>query len=1019
MTLPELSIRRHVLAYMLSAVFVLFGLIAYKDIGVDRYPQVEFPVVSITTTLRGANPDIVDASITSILESRLNSIPGIDIISSNSSPGVSLIMIQFILDKDIDVGFNEVQAKVNQALRLLPSDADPPVVAKVEVGASPIMWLSLQGDRTLQQLNQYAQNVVKKRLETIDGVGEVRIGGRRERTIRVNLDLDRMASFGVTAQDLRQAFAGQHLQLPGGFLVGKEREDLIKLDFEFHSARALEELIVRHRDGAPLRLRDIATVEDGLDDFRQIARFNGKPAVGVGIVKVSGSNTVAIIDAVLDRVDREIRPQLPPGMTISVASNDADFIRNIIRSLTDHLVEGTLLAGLVVWFFLKNFRPTLIVATAIPVSLLGAVALMYFLGYTFNTMTLLGLLLLIGVVVDDAIVVLENIHRHREHIDPDPVSAAVNGSRQVVFAVVASTLTLVSIFASVLFLGGMIGRFFESFAVVVTSGVLISLFVSLTLTPMLCARHLKVGEKHGRIYRAVERFLTGMENGYRHLLVIALSHRWKVVAVTLLIVLSSGFFFAKTAKEFVPQEDEGRFIVFFRAPLGTNIESTDRYLHDIEGILASHEEIATFFTAIGLGDAGQVNKGIAFVRLVPKSERDIRQQDLLPILRRELAGIPGVFAVAASPSPVGGQRGEPLQFVLTGPDLGEVARLSQELLARLSADDEMGRIDLDLQMDLPQVRIDVDRPLAAELGLSAADVGAAINLLAGGENIAKYNDDPGDGERYNIRLKAADGELSTAGDLTRIYVRSRTGEMIRLDTVARAERILGPAVITRFSLQYSGAFYVTPNIPLGLAVEKLHAEAADLLPLGYRVELMGQAREFSSTQKYAAFAFFLATVLVYMVLASQFNSFIQPFIIMTAQPLAIIGGVFALWITGHSLNIFSMIGMVLLIGLVAKNSILLVDLSNQMRAEGKAVDDSLREACPIRLRPVLMTSLTVILALLPPAIGLGAGADTNGPLAVAVIGGMLSSTALTLVVVPVAYSLIENFHERRRLKRAG
>lgn len=1019
MTLPELSIRRHVLAYMLSAVFVLFGLIAYKDIGVDRYPQVEFPVVSITTTLRGANPDIVDASITSILESRLNSIPGIDIISSNSSPGVSLIMIQFILDKDIDVGFNEVQAKVNQALRLLPSDADPPVVAKVEVGASPIMWLSLQGDRTLQQLNQYAQNVVKKRLETIDGVGEVRIGGRRERTIRVNLDLDRMASFGVTAQDLRQAFVGQHLQLPGGFLVGKEREDLIKLDFEFHSARALEELIVRHRDGAPLRLRDIATVEDGLDDFRQIARFNGKPAVGVGIVKVSGSNTVAIIDAVLDRVDREIRPQLPPGMTISVASNDADFIRNIIRSLTDHLVEGTLLAGLVVWFFLKNFRPTLIVATAIPVSLLGAVALMYFLGYTFNTMTLLGLLLLIGVVVDDAIVVLENIHRHREHIDPDPVSAAVNGSRQVVFAVVASTLTLVSIFASVLFLGGMIGRFFESFAVVVTSGVLISLFVSLTLTPMLCARHLKVGEKHGRIYRAVERFLTGMENGYRHLLVIALSHRWKVVAVTLLIVLSSGFFFAKTAKEFVPQEDEGRFIVFFRAPLGTNIESTDRYLHDIEGILASHEEIATFFTAIGLGDAGQVNKGIAFVRLVPKSERDIRQQDLLPILRRELAGIPGVFAVAASPSPVGGQRGEPLQFVLTGPDLGEVARLSQELLARLSADDEMGRIDLDLQMDLPQVRIDVDRPLAAELGLSAADVGAAINLLAGGENIAKYNDDPGDGERYNIRLKAADGELSTAGDLTRIYVRSRTGEMIRLDTVARAERILGPAVITRFSLQYSGAFYVTPNIPLGLAVEKLHAEAADLLPLGYRVELMGQAREFSSTQKYAAFAFFLATVLVYMVLASQFNSFIQPFIIMTAQPLAIIGGVFALWITGHSLNIFSMIGMVLLIGLVAKNSILLVDLSNQMRAEGKAVDDSLREACPIRLRPVLMTSLTVILALLPPAIGLGAGADTNGPLAVAVIGGMLSSTALTLVVVPVAYSLIENFHERRRLKRAG
>ena len=533
MTLPELSIKRHVLAFMLSGGLVLFGLIAYQRLGIDRFPYIEFPIVAITTTQPGANPEVIDASITNIIETQVNSVPGIEHIQSSSSPGVSMVGITFDLDKNIDVAFNEVQAKVNQVLRQLPRDVDPPIVAKVETNAQPIMWLALQGDRTQQQLNQYAQNVVKKRLETISGVGEVRLGGKRDRTIRVNLDPARMAAFTVTTKDLIDAFGKEHIQLPGGFLVSDKTENLLKLDLEFHKPADLETLIVVYRDGAPVRLRDIAVVEDGLADYRQLARFNGKPAIGLGIVKVANTNTVAIINAIKQRLDTEIIPQLPPGMTIKIASNDALFIQQMVDALKSHLLEGTLLAALVVLIFLKSLRSTLIVAVAIPVSLLGAIAVMYFAGYTFNSLTLLALLLLIGVVVDDAIVVLENIFRHREKIDPDPVSSAINGSREVVFAVLAATLSLVAIFAPVIFMGGIIGKFFKSFAVVVTFGVLVSLFVSLTLTPMLCSRYLKVEKQHGRLYLALDGYFNRLDNFYRSMLSLALIHRWMVVLATI------------------------------------------------------------------------------------------------------------------------------------------------------------------------------------------------------------------------------------------------------------------------------------------------------------------------------------------------------------------------------------------------------------------------------------------------------------------------------------------------------
>ncbi|HZV62561.1 MAG TPA: efflux RND transporter permease subunit [Methylophilaceae bacterium] len=1010
MTLPELSIKRHVLAWMVSGLLVLFGIISYQRIGVDRFPYIEFPIISITTSLPGANPDIVDASLTSIIETAVNTTPGIEHIQSSSSPGVSVVTMTFALEKDIDVAYNEVQAKVGQVLRRLPEEIDPPIVQKVETNAQPIMWLALSGDRTPQQLNLYGYNIIKKKLETINGVGEVRLGGRRDRTIRVNVLPERMAAYNIVANDLISAFNREHVQMPGGFLVGKKAENLVKLDLEFHNVRDIANMVVAYRDGAPIRLKEVAEVEDDLEDFRQLAHYNGEPAVGLGIVKVANANTVAIIDQVERRLDEEIRPSLPPGMRIDVSTNDALFIKEIVLSLQEHLIEGTLLAALIVWLFLRSLRSTLIIATAIPVSLLGAVAVMYFSGFTFNTMTLLALLLLIGVVVDDAIVVLENIYRHmsmqQKTTRASAITAAINGSREVVFAVIAATLSLVCIFAPVIFMEGIIGQFFKSFAVVVTFGVLVSLMVSLTLTPMLCSRYLRPEAHRGGIYRWLAHSFERMDAIYVRILGWTLAHRWKVIILTLLVVTTSGFFFSKVQKEFVPESDEGRFVVSFKTPLGSSLEYTNTRLEMIEKVLAAYpDEIASYFTTIGFGAQGQVNKGYANIRLKDRSERKMSQQQLVANIRDQLDDIPGVRAFPAPVAIVGGQRPEKLQFNLSGPNLQQVGQLAKELQVRLGNVPGMGKVDLDLELDLPQLVMSIDRVRAASLGITASDIATALSLYTGGIDVAKFNDEPGDGQRYDIRLKAKEGTLNQTADLTKIYLRSSSGALVRLDSVATFRQELGAAVIGRFDLQYAATLYASPSIPLGEAVNVVKSTAAELMPPGYTVRLIGQAEELEKTVNNMIFVFALALVLLYMVLASQFNSFLQPFIIMLAQPLAIIGGIIALWLTGQSLNIFSMIGLVLLIGLVAKNSILLVDLTNQLHERGMQIDEALREACPIRLRPVLMTSLTIILALLPAALGFGAGAETNGPLAVAVIGGMISSTLLTLVVVPAVYSL--------------
>ena len=1035
MTLPELSIKRHVLAWMLSAVIVLFGIISYQKIGVDRVPAIDFPIIMINTTLRGADPDVVDTSITSVIESAINTTPGIEHIQSASSPGVSSISITFALDKDIDVAYNEVQAKVNQVIKRLPTDTDPPVLQKVDTNASPVIWLALSGDRTVQQLNLYANNILKKKFETIAGVGEVTIGGRRDRVIRVNVSPERMAAYKLTANDLIAAFNKEHVQLPGGFLVSSQAEQLLKLDLEFHSTKALADLVVSNKEGVSIRLKDIANVEDGITDNRQVARYNGKPTVGIGMVKIANANTVDIIKEVERRLEQDVRPNLPPGMQLEVSTNDGIFINQMVASLKEHLVEGTLFAALIVLIFMRSFSSTLMICLEIPVSLLGAIAVMYFSGYTFNSMTLLALLLLIGVVVDDAIVVRESILRHMSGEAGTMLSAAdmknplavaafrtkttILGSNEVVFAVLASSASLVCIFAPVIFMDGIIGMFFKSFAVVVTFGVLVSLFVSLTLTPMLCSRYLKVGVNETPIYLAIGRVLTALEQAYRTLLHSTLKHRGSVLLFTLVFVAVSGYLSLKyVEKDFVPEADEGGFSIMVKTPLGSSLAYTDSRLKLVEAAIASHpEEVASYFATIGSGSRGQVNQGNVNVRLKAKELRKKSQQTLIKELKKEFNTIPGVRAIPSPASIARGQRSEKLQFNITGANLQEIGRIAQVFQQTLSSNGDIGKVDLDVQLDLPQVKVDIDRARAAALGLSANDIATAVSLYAGGINVAKYNEANGDGQRYDIRLKAGDEALQQTVDLNKIYLRSSSGELVRLDAVASFNKELGAAVISRYDLQYAVNFYANPNVALGDAVNTVKDTAAKLVPADYKLKFTGQAEEFGKTMKNMKFVFTLAFILLYMVLASQFNSFVQPFIIMLAQPLAIIGGLIALLITGDTLNIYSMIGLVLLIGLVAKNSILLVDLTNQLVEKGANVNEALKEACPVRLRPVLMTSLTIILALLPAALGLGAGSETNKPLSVAIIGGMISSTLLTLVVVPAAYSLVASgiakYHARK------
>ncbi|GIS86375.1 MAG: multidrug transporter AcrB [Woeseia sp.] len=1015
MSLPEVSVRRFVFAVMINLVIVLFGLISVNRISIDRSPDIDFSLISVTTVLPGANPDVVDSSVTNIIEGAVNSIPGIDDVRSRSAPGVSNVFIQFLLEKDLDIAFNEVQSKVGQINSQLPDDTETPIISKIETGEIPIIWLALRGNRTLQDLSVYAKNVVKRKLETINGVGSVVIGGEQERNIRVNLDFDRMSAFSITVQDVVMAFRNEHIKLPGGFLIDNSKEDLLKLDLESHNVEEIENIIVTYDRNRAIKLKDIAEVKDDVRDLRTLGRFNGDPSIGIGVTKIRGENTVEIIEKVKAKIKSDIEPTLPAGMTLDIGTDDSSYIYELISGLGQNIFVGFIIASLIVLLFLRSYSSMAIVSITIPVSLFGAIFIMYAFGFTLNTMTMLALLLLIGIVVDDAIVVLENAQRNLHEDTPaERIRASIIGANEVFLPIVSSTLVLVALFTVVFFMEGIAARFFSSFGVVVSTGVLVSTFVALTLTPTLASKFLKTKKESNRIFDGFNRRFNIIENRYKQMIEWSLSEKKKVLSYAGLVVALSFVGFTQLSGGFFPEEDEGQFTITVKTPVGTGIDYTNNRLSMVEGLLEEYEDIESYFTIMGSGIESQaVNIGVIYVRLTPSNIRGYKQYELIPILRERLNKIPGIKAFPAPMSFASGTRGEAMQFTVSGPDLNILNESINTFLSKLAETPELGDVDSSIELNLPQVSLEINRELASEMGLSTRLIAEAANIFAGGIDVARFNDAVGDGERYKIRLK---GEYDMSiDDLDKIYLRTPSKELVRLDTVAKFKETVGPSEITRLDRMYSAYFYSDPTTSLSNAIQLIEDAAAETLPVGYEVGFFARAKEFKRTSNQMLFAFLTGLILVYMVLASQFNSFRQPLIVMISQPLAVIGGTLGIWIVGSDLNIFSMTGLVLLTGLVAKNSILLIDRTNQERQKGLEIDEALLSACPRRLRPILMTSLTLILAMMMPALGIGSGVELSQPLAIAIVGGMISSTFLSLVIVPIIYSWAEKRKLRKRL----
>ncbi len=1015
MSLPEVSVRRFVFAIMINLVIVLFGLISANRISIDRSPDIDFSLISVTTILPGANPDVVDSSVTNIIESAVNSIPGIDDVRSRSAPGVSNVFIQFLLEKDLDIAFNEVQSKVGQINSQLPDDAETPIISKIETGEIPIIWLALRGNRTLQDLSVYAKNTVKRKLETINGVGSVVIGGEQERNIRVNLDFDRMSAFGITVQDIVMAFKNEHIKLPGGFLIDNSKEDLLKLDLESHNVEEIENIIVTYDQNRAIKLKDIAEVKDDVKDLRSMGRFNGDPSIGIGVTKIRGENTVEIIEKVKTKIRSDIEPTLPAGMTLDIGTDDSSYIYELISGLGQNIFIGFIVASLIVLLFLRSYSSMAIVSITIPVSLFGAVFIMYAFGLTLNTMTMLALLLLIGIVVDDAIVVLENAQRNLSEDTPEErIRASIIGANEVFLPIVSSTLVLVALFTVVFFMEGIAARFFRSFGVVVSTGVLVSTFVALTLTPTLASKFLKTKKESNRIFDGFNRRFNAIENRYREMIEWSLSEKKKVLSYASFFIVLSFVGFTQLSGGFFPEEDEGQFTITVKTPVGTGMDYTNDRLSLVERLLEEYDDIESYFTIMGSGIESQaVNIGVIYVRLIPSNVRGFKQYELIPILRERLNKIPGIKAFPAPMSFASGTRGEAMQFTVSGPDLNILNESINVFLNKLAETPELGDVDSSIELNLPQVSLEINRELASEMGLSTRLIAEAANIFAGGIDVARFNDAIGDGERYKVRLK---GEYDmSVDDLDKIYLRTPSKELVRLDTVAKFKETVGPSEITRLDRMYSAYFYSDPTTSLSNAIQLIEDAAAETLPVGYEVGFFARAKEFKRTSNQMLFAFLTGLILVYMVLASQFNSFRQPLIVMISQPLAVIGGTLGIWIVGSDLNIFSMTGLVLLTGLVAKNSILLIDRTNQERKKGLDIDEALLSACPRRLRPILMTSLTLILAMMMPALGIGSGVELSQPLAIAIVGGMISSTFLTLVIIPIVYSSAEKRKQRKRL----
>lgn len=1018
MSLWVLSIRRPVLATVMTIALILFGWIGYTKLPVRELPDIDFPVVSVITVLPGANPEVVEKEVTEILEEEINTIEGIKTLTSESVEQVSRVTVEFNLDRNIDVAAQDVRDKIARVRAELPEETKEPVVSKVDLDAQAIMWISLNAPHTnMRVLTDFADNVAKERLQRLPGVGSIIVGGGKRFAVRVRLDAQRLAAYQLTVDDVVNALRRENVEIPSGRIESQAREFVVKTEGEFPTPDAFNDLIIAFRNDGPVRLRQVGSAMEGDENERTVGRFNLAPSVSLGVLKQSNANTIDVARAVRTEVGA-MGPSLPAGYKIQIGYDAATFIEESVAEVQQSLLIAGGLVVLVIFLFLHTPRSAVIPTLAIPSSILATFGVMYFLGFTINNLTLLALTLSIGVVVDDAIIVLENVHRHMEDGE-ERVAAALRGTGEIAFAAIAATLTLVAVFLPVAFITGIIGRFFYEFGVSVAVAVLVSLFVALTLTPMLCSRILVIDEPRG-IFRAFERGLSRLSAAYRHLLERSLNHRGLVAGIALFTLVASAGLFMSLGKEFVPQEDRGAFMTVLESPEGSTLTYHDRLQWQVEKMLSETPEVRTFAAFIGLAQAGPgaVNRGVIFSRLYPRSQRKRSQQEVVNELRQRFAQIPGirVFVLTFSAIQTSG-RGKPLQYVIQNPDFNALKEHTGRMLERVRALPAFTDVDTDLRLNKPELRIHIDRNKAAALGISAAEVANTLRILLGGDDVTKFKRG---NERYDVIVQLQEGDRFSPEQLSEIYARTRSGTLVQLANVIDVQEGVGPSSLNHYNRRRS--VIIDANLqdkPLGTALEEVNALAREILPAGFTTAVAGQSKDFEESFASLTFTFVLAIIAVYLVLAGQFESFVHPFTILLALPLAIFGAFLALVPLGMTLNIYSFIGMVMLVGLVTKNSILLVDYTNTLRARGRAMRAAVTEAGAVRLRPILMTSISTLFGILPVAIGLGAGAESRRPLGVAVAGGITASTLLTLIVVPVMYTLIDDALKALRARVRG
>lgn len=1024
MTLSDISIRNPVFAWMLMAALIIFGLYSYRRLGVSQLPDVDYPVVSVNLSWQGAAPEVMESDIVDVVEGAVMGIQGIDNVRSTIQLGTATVTIQFVLGRNIDAAEADVQAKIASAQRLLPKDMDPPIINKVNPTEQPIMWTSVTGDTSLRNMEVYVQTQLQDQLTTVEGVGNVILGGYVDPNMRIWVDQTKLKAYELTVGDVINAIEAQSQEVPAGYIETPRQQLNVRVMGEARTPQDFENIVIPRRAGGPvfttLRVGDVARVEHGLADVQRVSHTNGQISVGLGVQKQPGSNEVAVGRRVLTRIV-EVQHRLPKGMELNVVFNRTTFIEQSIQELLFTLILSALVTSAVCWIFLGSWSATLNILLAIPTSILGTFLVIDFLGFTINTFTALGLTLAVGIVVDDAIMVLENIVRYREE-GKGRVEAAQVGARQITFAATATSLALVAIFLPVAFMTGIIGRLFFQYGMTISIAVLLSLLEALTLTPMRTSQFLQVKPRITAFGRWVETAFKATARGYRRSLDLVLNNRWLVIFITLVFFVASLLLFRVLRQEFVPTQDMSMLLVQMQTPPGSSLEFTENAFRQAETYLSSRPEIKRYFGIIGGFQGGQVNQANMFISLKDPKDRPIAppfkhrptQTDMMNLLRAQFNKIPQARAFVQDLSQSGftAQRGFPIEFTVQGPSWDSLSVYQGRIREGMTKSGLMTDVNTDYQPPVPEIHVIPDRAKASTRGVDVQVIAQTVDALIGGEPIVKYTEG---GQRYDVRVQLVPTQRNQMDEILALQVWNNRGQLVTLKDVVSLTQVPTSPTLTRYNRER--AIGIFSNVAQGksqtAALDEVNRIIAQVLPQGYHIVLTGGAQAFQESFRSLLLVLLMGILVSYMVLASQFNSFLQPLIILMALPFSISGALIGLWAGKQSINIYSFIGVILLMGLVKKNSILLVDFTNHMRVQGAGVNEAIKQASPIRLRPILMTSLAIMAAALPPALGLGPGAETRVPMAVAVIGGVFFSTLLTLFVVPAVYSLASRLERKK------